>query len=68
MRELFYLFQRNRGQLEKQVFLCCFISSFAKAVDVYCIFNNIDHFRPFRSFLENYEVIQGLFLLMLDHN
>ena len=32
MQELFYLFQRNRRQLEKQVFLCCFISIFAKTV------------------------------------
>ena len=49
MLELFDLFERNRRQLEKQVFLCCLISIFAKPVDVYCIFNNIDHFRPFRS-------------------
>ena len=26
---------------------CCFISIFAKTVDVYCIFNNIDHFGHF---------------------
>ena len=49
MKEFLDLFQRNWRQLEKQVFLCCFISTFAKAVDVYCIFNIIDHFRPFRS-------------------
>ena len=30
--------QRNWRQLEKQVFLCCFMSTFAKTVDVYCIF------------------------------
>ena len=48
MQQLFDLFQRNRRQLEKQVFLCCFISIFAKIVDVYCIFNNIDRFRSFR--------------------
>ena len=34
MQELLDLFQRNQGQLEKQVFLCCFISIFAKTVDV----------------------------------
>ena len=34
MQELLYLFQRNRRQLEKQVFLChCFISVFAKTVE-----------------------------------
>ena len=55
------LFLKNAGtsrfvskkpeQFEKQVFLCCLVSSFVKTVDVYCIFiNNIDHFRPFRSF------------------
>ena len=36
--------QRNWRQLEKQVFLCCFMSTFAKTVDVYCIFDNVDHF------------------------
>ena len=46
----FHLFRRDREQLEKQVFLFCFISIFAKTVDVYCIFNNVDHFRPLRSF------------------
>ena len=49
-QELLDLIQRNWRQLEKQVFLCCFISMFAKTVDVYCICNNIDHFWPFRSF------------------
>ena len=34
-------------QFEKQVFLCCLISFFAKTVYVYCIFNNMDHFRSF---------------------
>ena len=43
-------FKETRGSLKKQVFLCCFIPIFAKAVDVYCIFNNIDHFWPFLSF------------------
>ena len=38
------LFQRNLRQLEKQVFLCCFMPTFAKTVHVYCIFDNIDHF------------------------
>ena len=33
-------------QFEKHVFLCCFISIFAKTVDVYSIFNNVDHFLP----------------------
>ena len=46
MQKLFDLFQRDRGQLEKRVFLCCFISIFAKQ----CIFNNTHHFRPLRSF------------------
>ena len=49
-QELFHLLQRNHRQLEKQVFLCCFISTFAKIVNVYCIFNDIDHFQPIRSF------------------
>ena len=33
-------------KFKKQVFLCCFISIFANTciVDVYCIFNNMDHF------------------------
>ena len=44
LKELLDLFQRNRRQLEKQVFLCCFISIFAKTVDVYCIFGNKDRF------------------------
>ena len=45
------MFQRR--QLEKQAFFCCFISMFAKAVDVYCIFNpkqagggGVDGIRP----------------------
>ena len=50
LQELLDLFQRNRRQLEKQLFLCCFISIFVKTVDVYCIFNKINHFRPFRLF------------------
>ena len=45
MQELLDMFQRNRRQLEKQVFLCCFIS-IVKTVDVYFIFNN----RPFSAF------------------
>ena len=74
MQELLDLFQRNRGQLKKQVFLCCVISIFAKTVDVCCIFNNIDHFRPFRSFdkiFRSSRVISAnarSFLLMLDHH
>ena len=36
-------FSKNRDQLEKQVFLCCFMSIFAKTVDVYCIFNPITY-------------------------
>ena len=44
MQELLDLFQRNWRQFEKQVFFCCFILIFAKTVDVYCIFNNLDHF------------------------
>ena len=34
---------KKQEQFEKQVFLCCFISIFAKTVEVYCIFNN-SHF------------------------
>ena len=49
-QELLDLFQRNWRQLQKQVFLCCFIPMFAKTVDIYCICNKIDHFWPFRSF------------------
>ena len=44
MQDFSIFFSKNREQLEKQVFLCCFMSIFAKTVDVYCIFNNIDHF------------------------
>ena len=44
VQELLDLFQRNWRQLEKQVSLCCFMSTFTKTVDVYCIFDNIDHF------------------------
>ena len=44
VQELLDLFQRNWRQFEKQVFLCFFMSPFAKTVDVYCIFHNIDHF------------------------
>ena len=44
------VFQRNMRPFEKQMFLCCFISIFAKTVDVYCIFNNIHHFQPFWPF------------------
>ena len=50
MQEFLDFFQRNWRQLEKQAFLCCFMSVFAKVVDVYCVFYNIDHFWPFRSF------------------
>ena len=50
MQELLDLLQRNRKQVEKQVFLCCFISIFAKTADVYCICNNMDHFWSFWSF------------------
>ena len=64
MQEFLDLFQRNWRQLEKQVFLCCFISFFAKPVDVHCIFNNIDYFRPFRSLSGHPRVT----LLMLDHS
>ena len=60
IREIFYsfgrkmyealdLFQRNWKPLENRVLLCCFMPIFAKAVDDYCIFNNIDHLRQFRS-------------------
>ena len=37
-------FKETGRQLEKQVFLCCFMSTFATPVDVYSIFDNIDHF------------------------
>ena len=46
MQDLLDLIQRNQMQLEKQVFLCCFILIFAKTADVCCIFNNIDHLQP----------------------
>ena len=54
MQELLDLLQRNRWQLAKQVLLRCFISIFAKTVDVCCIFTEIcifvkiDYFRQFR--------------------
>ena len=50
MQELLELFQRHRRQLEKQVFLSCVISIFAKTVDVCCtlitqtIFGHFDKF------------------------
>ena len=44
MKELLVMLKGNQRQLEKNVFLCCFISVFEKTVDVYCIFNNIGHF------------------------
>ena len=60
IREIFYVWKENyrnssicfkeKQVLEKQVFLCCFISIFEETLDVCCIFNNIDHFRQFRSF------------------
>ena len=46
MQDLLDLIQRNQMQLEKQVFLCCFILIFAKTADVCSIFNNIDHLQP----------------------
>ena len=49
-QELLDLIQRNWKELEKHVFLCCFIPMFAKTVDVCCICNNIGHFWPFQSF------------------
>ena len=48
MQELLNLIQRDRRQFEKQVFLCCFISIFAKTADVYYIFGDIDRFLSFR--------------------
>ena len=36
LQEILDLFQRNRRQLEKQVFYC-FMSIFAETADVYCI-------------------------------
>ena len=47
IQELLDLFQRNRRQLKRQVFLRCFISIFAKTVEVYCIFTNT--YRPFSA-------------------
>ena len=65
MQEFLDLFQRDWRQLEKQVFLCCFTSFFfANPVDVHCIFNNIYHFRPFRS-LSCYPRVT---LLIPDHH
>ena len=59
-----YLFQRDRGQLEKSVFLCCFMSIFAKTLDVYCIFNNETIFSHYGHF----DKIFWSLLLMLDHH
>ena len=64
MQEFLDLFQRNWKQFENQVFLCYFNSIFAKALDVYCIFNKIYHFRAFRSLPGHPRVT----LLMLDHH
>ena len=61
MPELLDLIQRNQRLFEKQVFLCCFISIFAITVDVYCIFNDIDHFRPYRSFVKIFRSSNGHF-------
>ena len=43
-------FKETRGSLKKQMFLYCFMLIFAKTVDVHCIFDNMEHFRSFRSF------------------
>ena len=51
MLDLLDLIQRNQMQLEKQVFLCCFILIFAKTADVCCIFNDIDYLQPCQLFL-----------------
>ena len=56
--------QINWGQLEEQVFLYCFISIFAKTVNVCWIFDN----RPISAILVilmKSQAIQGSFLLML---
>ena len=42
MQELLDFIKRNRKQLETQVFLCYFMSIFAKTVDVCCIFQLSD--------------------------
>ena len=47
MQELLDLFQRNQSSLKAGVVS---YQLFARTVDVYCIFNNIDHCWPFRSF------------------
>ena len=47
MQELLDLFQRNWSNLKSR---CCFMSIFAKTVDVNCIISNIDQLWPFRSF------------------
>ena len=43
-------FKEIGGGFLRQVFLCCFISIFAKTVDLCCIFNNMNYFLPFWSF------------------
>ena len=38
-------FKETGGSLKSRyLFLCCFMSTFAKTVDVCCIFDNVDHF------------------------
>ena len=57
IREIFYSFERRMweswfdhfketvGSLQKQVFLCVFISIFEKTVQIiYCVFNKLDYF------------------------
>ena len=57
-------FKQTGGSLKKQVSLCCFISTFAKTVDIYCIslitctifghFGNFDKiFRLFKVIFAN---------------
>ena len=36
--------KKNSKQLKKLVFLCSFMSIFAKVLDIYCIFDKINHF------------------------
>ena len=49
-RNLQICVKETGGSLKAGVFVLFHTIFFAKTVDVYCIFNNIDHFRSFRSF------------------
>ena len=58
MQELLDLFQGNQRQLEKPVFMCCFISIFAKTVEMLLLL---------RSHYRNYGEHKGLAVLCCGH-